>query len=77
MDKEDGYELTVSDNGPGIPDKQKTWLFDVDRRFGGVGLHQVKQIIEKYSGRIEVLDRIHGDPRQRAQFRIWLPKAKT
>ena len=77
VDKEDGYELTISDNGPGIPDKQKNWIFDVDRRFGGVGLHQVKQIIEKYGGRIEVLDRIHGDPRQGAQFRVWLPKSNT
>jgi PAS domain S-box-containing protein len=77
VDKENGYELTISDNGPGIPDKQKNWLFDVDRRFGGVGLHQVKQIVEKYGGKIEVLDRIHGDPRQGAQFRVWLPKAES
>jgi PAS domain S-box-containing protein len=77
VDKEEGYELTISDNGPGIPDKQKEWIFDVGRRFGGVGLHQVKQIVEKYKGRIEVLDRIHGDPRQGAQFRVWFPKVDS
>ncbi|MGD2072983.1 MAG: ATP-binding protein, partial [Candidatus Thorarchaeota archaeon] len=77
VDKGNGYELTISDNGPGIPDKQKNWIFDVDRRFGGVGLHQVKQIVEKYNGKINVHDRIHGDPRQGAQFIIWFPKPDT
>ncbi len=70
-----GYVLRVADNGPGIPDKRKTMLFDSSRRFGGVGLHLVKQIVDKYNGTIQVRDRVHGDPTQGAEFVLWLPVA--
>jgi len=74
-ENDDGYEVSVADNGVGIPDKVKVTLFDMNRRFGGVGLHQSRQIVDKYGGRIRVLDRVQGDPHQGAEFRIWLPKA--
>jgi len=70
-----GYEVSVADNGPGIPDKVKVTLFDMNRRFGGVGLHQSRQIVDKYGGQIRVLDRVQGSPQEGAEFRIWLPKA--
>ena len=73
---EDGYEIIIADNGPGIPDDKKEDLFDRNRRFGGVGVHQAKQILEKYQGRIEVQDRIEGDSSQGVKFCIWLPKTK-
>ncbi|MFW9933004.1 MAG: PAS domain S-box protein, partial [Candidatus Thorarchaeota archaeon] len=54
------YYVMVADDGPGIGDKRKTELFDMARRFGGVGLHQSNQIIEKYGGSITVMDRVEG-----------------
>jgi PAS domain S-box-containing protein len=51
------FMVSIADNGPGIPDSMKIDLFDMSRRFGGLGLHQSKQILDKYDGRIEVLDR--------------------
>ena len=74
MDKKgDGFNISIADNGPGISDALKTAIFDVSRRYGGVGLHQSKQICDKYGGRISVLDRIPNQPNQGAEFIVWLP----
>lgn len=72
-----GYSIHVSDNGPGIPDRMKEGLFDISRRFGGVGLHQSRQIVEKLGGRIDVQDRVPEDCTKGAEFVIWLPRADT
>ncbi len=69
-----GYLLSIADNGPGIKDARKDKLFNMARRFGGVGLHQANQIIEKYGGRIAIHDRVLGDYSQGAEFRVWFPK---
>ncbi|MHA1481094.1 MAG: PAS domain S-box protein, partial [Candidatus Thorarchaeota archaeon] len=45
-----GYEIMISDNGEGIPDPVKEVLFDISQRFAGVGLHQTKEIMDKYGG---------------------------
>jgi signal transduction histidine kinase len=74
-EQDEGYEVSIADNGHGIPDKVKWSLFDMSRRYGGVGLHQSKQIVEKYGGLIHVIDRVPGEPGQGAEFRIWLPRA--
>ena len=74
--KNDGYEVSISDNGPGIPDEAKEILFDPTRRFGGVGLHLAHHLVEKYSGTIIVLDRVVGEPDRGVEFRIWLPNAR-
>jgi signal transduction histidine kinase len=71
---ERGYEVLISDNGPGLTEPKKEFLFDPERRFGGVGVHQAMSIVRKYHGRISVHDRITGDPDQGAEFRIWLPQ---
>lgn len=73
----DGYELSVADNGPGISDSKKEVLLDPDRRFGGVGIHQSKQIVEKYGGRFLVGDRKAGNPAAGAEFIVWVPKAEA
>ena len=53
-----GLELTVSDNGPGIPERELPRLFTpfvTKRRSGtGFGLAIVKQIAEAHQGSIEV-----------------------
>jgi PAS domain S-box-containing protein len=76
-ENEYGYEIIVQDNGKGVPDSMKEGLFDIQRRFGGVGLHQSREIVEKYGGRISVEDRVPGVPSEGASFKIWLPKAGT
>jgi PAS domain S-box-containing protein len=69
-----GYKISIADNGPGISDDKKGSIFDRNRRFGGIGVHQTKQILDKYHGWIKVQDRIHGAPNQGVKFCIWLPK---
>ena len=66
--------VAISDNGPGISDTMKASLFDMSRRFGGIGLHQAKQIIEKYGGRIEVHDRVPSAFSKGAEFRLFFLK---
>ncbi len=74
---ETGYIVSIADNGKGISDSVKAGLFDTSRRFGGLGLHTANYIIEKYNGRIEVHDRVHGDSTQGAEFQIWIPKPRN
>ncbi|MHA1929843.1 MAG: PAS domain S-box protein, partial [Candidatus Thorarchaeota archaeon] len=69
-----GYAVKISDDGMGISDGVKEALFDIKQRFGGVGLHQSKEIMDKYGGCITVSDRVEHQPRQGALFKIWLPK---
>ncbi len=73
-ERNDAFVVSVADNGPGIGDKRKKELFDMTRRYGGVGLHQSNQIIEKYGGMISVSDRVEGKPEQGARFELWFPK---
>jgi PAS domain S-box-containing protein len=72
----EGYEIAISDNGHGISGSLKTAIFDVSRRYGGVGLHQSKQICDKYGGRIDARDRVKGEPTKGAEFVVWLPKTR-
>ncbi len=74
---EGGVTITIADNGPGISDGKKEGLFDPDRRFGGVGVHQAQRICQKYGGRISVADRVPGDSGRGAEFCVWLPLAET
>jgi PAS domain S-box-containing protein len=72
----EGYEVAIGDNGHGISGSLKTAIFDVSRRYGGVGLHQSKQICDKYGGRIDTRDRVKGQPTKGAEFIVWLPKTR-
>lgn len=74
-ESEDGIVFCISDNGDGIEEGRKIELFDPERRFGGLGIHQAKSIIDKYSGRITVHDRVPGDYSQGSEFRVWIPKS--
>jgi signal transduction histidine kinase len=69
-----GFEVSVADNGEGVPDSMKDVLFDQERRYGGLGLHQAKRILAKYGGKIEVADRVPGVPSKGALFRLWFPR---
>ena len=73
---DDGFKIAISDNGPGMSEKMKLSLFDLEKRLGGVGAQQVKHIVDKYRGHILVVDRIEDDPKQGVEIRIWLPSSK-
>jgi two-component system nitrogen regulation sensor histidine kinase GlnL len=66
-------EITVRDNGAGIPDDIKAFLFDpfvtTKQNGTGLGLALVAKIIDDHGGIIDV-DSI---PR-RTEFRVLLPK---
>jgi len=71
----------VSDNGMGIPDREKRRVFTKFYRIGnedtrttkgtGLGLFIVKQLVEKHGGQLELLN---NEPRG-TTFRIYLPTA--
>ncbi|WP_302081332.1 PAS domain-containing protein [Salinibaculum rarum] len=53
--------VAVSDNGPGIPDEQKTAIFGKDEKGlesegTGIGLYLVNTLVEKYDGVVRVDD---------------------
>jgi K+-sensing histidine kinase KdpD len=77
IENDDGFEVSIGDNGHGITESLGVAIFDVARRYGGVGLHQAKQICDKYAGRIETRDRVPGNPKEGVEFVIWLPKIKV
>ncbi len=47
-EEQGGYLTKIADNGPGISEPVKEALFDSDRRYGGVGIHQALRIANKY-----------------------------
>lgn len=75
--------VSVSDNGPGIPDEQKPLIFDMfyiganqladSRRSLGLGLSLCKSIITAHGGRISVADH---QP-QGAEFTFTLPAGEV
>jgi signal transduction histidine kinase len=71
-----GFQVSVADNGAGIPNSDKAILFDVSRRLHGVGIPQICHLADKYGGTIEVRDRVDGDHTQGTEFRLWLPRVE-
>jgi PAS domain S-box-containing protein len=75
------FLVTVSDNGPGIPDKLKRKIFTrfqkgVSNAEGkGLGLYLVKTLVEAFCGKVWVEDRVPGDYTKGAKFVVMLPEA--
>jgi two-component system phosphate regulon sensor histidine kinase PhoR len=77
--RERGVEISVSDNGPGIPKSQQRFVFEKFYRYAdpanahiegtGLGLAMVQHIVGAHAGRIAV----ESDVGRGATFRIWLP----
>jgi PAS domain S-box-containing protein len=74
VEHDDKYELTVSDNGPGIDDNDRNHPSDTSRFSGGLRFELARLIVEKYSGTIEVLNRVEGNIVQGSKIRVLLPK---
>lgn len=74
---DNGVELAIADNGPGIPESLGVRIFEpfvtTKRARGGtgLGLSVSKSIVEGYSGTLST----EKTPGGGATFRIWLPRA--
>jgi PAS domain S-box-containing protein len=75
----DYYEVSLEDNGPGIPDDLKKKLFsrfqrgDTKADGKGLGLYLARSLVEDFHGSIGVGDRVHGDHTKGARFVVRLP----
>jgi PAS domain S-box-containing protein len=58
------FELSIADNGRGLNDDEKKQLFEAGRRFGGVGLHLVRRLVNKYGIQLYVEDRVANKPEE-------------
>ncbi len=76
-ERDTGFEVIVGDNGNGLEDTIKDYLFDMSRRSGGVGLHQAKQILDKYGGSVKICDRVQNTPSEGLEVQIWLPSVES
>ena len=56
------FALSIADNGPGLENGMKVQLFDPRRRYGGVGLHLVHRLAEKYGAKVKVDNRVKSQP---------------
>ncbi|UPG89861.1 HAMP domain-containing histidine kinase [Luteibacter aegosomaticola] len=70
-------ELTVTDQGGGIPQEERERIFEPFYRTRpsstgtGLGLHLARQVVERHGGSIDVANAEHGG----ACFRVRLPRA--
>jgi signal transduction histidine kinase len=66
----ESFTLSIGDNGPGLSLSKKRALFDAGRRYGGVGLHLVRRLADKYGAKLEVQDRVKGWPERGLEVSI-------
>ncbi|MGA1821372.1 MAG: PAS domain S-box protein [Thermoplasmatota archaeon] len=72
-DDEKEVIVSIRDHGPGISQETKDDIFlnIKSERYNfrnGVGLYLVKELVDRYDGRIEVRDRVEGDHTKGARF---------
>ena len=72
-------KISIGDNGPGIPDEDKSAVFyKFFRRFDnqdsrGLGLHLVKTLVNRYNGTVWIEDRVIGRPSEGANIIVQMP----
>jgi len=74
---DDTVRVRIADDGPGIPDEQKSAIFDQGERGAGsdgtgLGLYLVGTLVERYGGGVDVTD---NDP-SGSVFTVELPRSK-
>ncbi|TXT57835.1 MAG: putative Sensor histidine kinase DpiB [Candidatus Thorarchaeota archaeon] len=75
---EEGYfQVRVRDNGPGIPEEKKDWLFRRGSGFGtdehGIGLYLSRIVLESHNGTIELVEDTEG---KGTEFLIKIPATR-
>jgi signal transduction histidine kinase len=81
-DDGDSWHLRFIDNGRGIPEEKKEFVFlrfdrlDKQKKIRGSGLSLAlaRALVERYGGRIWVDDRVPGDHTKGSVFHVRLPK---
>jgi signal transduction histidine kinase len=77
------YDVSIADNGPGIPDTLKPKLFsrftrgETKAHGRGLGLFIVKSLVEHAGGDVTATDRVPGNPSQGARFIVSLPACEV
>jgi signal transduction histidine kinase len=80
-DRASYYQITIEDNGPGIPREARRVLqehaysFKMRSGGGGLGLYLVKVLVDSFKGTITVEDRMPADARPGTRITITLPAA--
>jgi signal transduction histidine kinase len=75
------YLVTVADDGPGISDELKFKIFnrflrgETKARGSGIGLYLVQALVNDFSGKVWVEDRVSGDRGKGSKFFVELPAA--
>jgi PAS domain S-box-containing protein len=73
------YQISIEDNGPGIPDELKQEIFerykrgDTKARGRGLGLYLVKTLVEDFGGKVWAENRVPGDYSKGSKFVLILP----
>lgn len=81
-EQKDYWRIEISDNGPGIGDEMKKFLFDRYARSkgtihgSGFGLTLVKAIIESYNGKIFAEDKAPGIKQKGTKIIFEIPKSE-
>lgn len=70
----DGYVLSISDNGPGITSEMGTTGTHLEERSAGIGLYICHVLIEKYKGWIQIADRIKNQSDKGTEVIVWFPR---
>jgi signal transduction histidine kinase len=72
------WRLSVYDQGRGIPDEMKEGVFSrylETAKGSGLGLSIVRAlIVDRYSGRVRVRDRVEGDYTKGTVVELWIPE---
>jgi signal transduction histidine kinase len=84
VDEGDNWHIKFTDNGRGIPDDKKEFLFlrfdrlDKQRKIRGSGLSLAlaRALVERHGGRIWVENTVPGDYTKGSVFHVVLPKPK-
>ena len=74
QEDDNGYLLSISDDGPGIATETRNNGTSLKGRNTGIGLYICNAMIEKYHGWIKFTDRIENHPEQGTQVLVWFPK---
>jgi signal transduction histidine kinase len=76
-------QVSLDDNGPGIPNELKDRVFERSIRGAtkvtgqGLGLYLVRRLVEDQGGKVWVEDRVPGDRAQGARFVVQLPAVEA
>jgi PAS domain S-box-containing protein len=81
LEKPNYVEIKIEDHSRGIPDDEKTkifdqWMVSEEKRGTGLGLSMAKFVLNRYSGEIHIEDRVKGIAEKGCMYILKLPSIK-